>query len=69
MSLQDKIESDEGWLSVNEDLNKVKMILTNPNNIKMHISADLDVLCEIKPDASSILGNILPANVKCSNKS
>lgn len=68
-SLQNKIESDEGWTSVNEDLNKVKSILTNPNNLKMHMSADLDALCKMKPDASSVLEKLLPPTVKRSDKS
>jgi len=69
-NLQSKIESDEGWLSVSEDLNNMKTILTNPNNIKMHISADLEKLYEVKPDASSILEQLLPMNTdaKSSNK-
>jgi len=67
-NLQNKIESDEGWSSVTDDLNNVKMILANPNSIKMHLSADLDVLCEMKPDASSLLEQLLPPNVKQSEK-
>lgn len=35
----------------------------------MHISADFDALCKIKPDASSVLEKILPPNVECANKS
>lgn len=60
--------SDEGWASVNDDINKVKIVLTNPNNIKMHVAADLDKLCEINPDASSMLKQILPNGVKSSDK-
>lgn len=67
-NLQNKIESDEGWASVTDDLNNVKMILANPNSIKMHLSADLDRLCEIKPNASSLLEKLLPPNVECSEK-
>jgi len=68
-NLQNKIESDEGWSSVTDDLNNVKMILANPDSIKMHLSADLDKLCEIKPDASALLEKLLPSNVKNSAKS
>lgn len=68
-NLQNKIESDEGWTSVTDDLNNVKMILANPNSIKMHLSADLDRLCEIKPNGSSLLEKLLPPNVECSEKS
>lgn len=67
-NLQKKIESDEGWSSVTDDLNSVKMMLANPDNIKMHLSADLDVLCQIKPDASSLLEQLLPPNIKHSEK-
>uniref|UniRef100_A0A2S2PA73 Presequence protease, mitochondrial n=1 Tax=Schizaphis graminum TaxID=13262 RepID=A0A2S2PA73_SCHGA len=67
-NLQNKIESDEGWSSVTDDLNNVKMILANPDSIKMHLSADLDKLCEIKPDASALLEKLLPPNVKYSAK-
>lgn len=67
-NLQKKIESDEGWSSINDDLNKVKMILANPESIKMHLSANLDVLCEIQPDASSLLEQLIPSNIKRSVK-
>jgi len=67
-NLQSIIESDEGWLTINDDLISMKSILTHPDNIKLHIAADLDNLCKIKPDASSILEQLLPSNVECSNK-
>jgi len=44
------------------------MILANPNSIKMHLSADLDVLCEIQPNASSLLEQLIPSNIKQSEK-
>jgi len=62
--LQNKIESDEGWSSINDDLNDVKTFLTNPDSIKMHVSADLDVLCEIQPDIPSVLERLMPPNIK-----
>lgn len=66
LSLHKKIKSDEGWASVKEEINNVKSILTNPNNLKMHISADLNVLCEIQPNASFILEtSLLPPNIEC----
>lgn len=34
----------------------------------MHIAADLDALCEIKPEASSLLEEIIPSNIKISDK-
>lgn len=34
----------------------------------MHIAADLEKLCDIKPDASSLLKELLPVDVKCSDK-
>lgn len=40
------------------------MILANPDSIKMHLSADLDVLCEVQPDASSLLEQLILPNVK-----
>lgn len=68
-NLQCKIESDEGWLSVNKDLIDMKTILTNPNNLKMHVAADLNELLKIKPDAPSLLEQLLPPNIKSSDKS
>jgi len=62
------MESDEGWSSINNDLNNVKMILADPDNIKIHLSADLDVLCEIQPDASLLFERLIPPNVKRSEK-
>lgn len=67
-SLLNKIETDEGWSSINDDLNKMKAILTNPNNIKLHLAANLDALCELVPDASSILEQLLPADKISSDK-
>lgn len=61
-----KIESDEGWSAVNKDLNEIKMILANPSNIKVHISGNLDTLCETQPNASSLLKELVPTNVKSS---
>lgn len=34
----------------------------------MHVAADLEMLCTIKPDASSLLKELLPKDVKCSDK-
>jgi len=34
----------------------------------MHLSADLDVLCETQPDASSLLEQLIPSNIKRSVK-
>jgi len=62
--LQNKIESDEGWSSIIDDLNDVKTFLTNPDRIKMHVSADLDVLCENQPDIPSVLEQLMPPNIK-----
>lgn len=62
------MKSDDGWDIVSNDLNKVKTILTNPENLKMHLAADLDALCEIKPDASSLLEKIVPPGVQYSKK-
>lgn len=67
--LQSKIETDDGWLSVNKDLIDMKNILTNSNNIKMHVAADLNELLKIKPEAPSLLEQLLPTNVKSSDKS
>ncbi|XP_025203253.1 uncharacterized protein C05D11.1-like isoform X2 [Melanaphis sacchari] len=67
-NLQNKIESEEGWSSVTDDLNSVKMILANPDNIKLHLSADLQILCELKHNASSLLEKLLPPNVEHSKK-
>lgn len=44
------------------------MILSDPNNIKMHLAADLDVLCELNPKASSVLETLIPTNVKSADK-
>jgi len=62
--LQNKIETDEGWSSINDDLNDVKKFLSNPDSIKMHVSADLDVLCEIQSDIPSIMEQLIPSNLK-----
>ncbi|XP_050435416.1 uncharacterized protein C05D11.1-like isoform X2 [Adelges cooleyi] len=59
--LQEKIETEEGWLSVTEDLSALKLALANPDNIKLHISANLNRLCEIKPRASAMLKRIIPS--------
>lgn len=66
--LLDKIEMNDGWDSMNEDLNNLKLLLTNSNNLKMHISTDIDVLCVIKPDALSTLDKLLPPDINRSDK-
>ncbi|XP_050536251.1 uncharacterized protein C05D11.1-like [Daktulosphaira vitifoliae] len=63
-SLQKTIETEEGWKVVNEDLNKLKLFLANTNNIKLHISGNLDKLCNIIPEASVALQKIIPDNSK-----
>ncbi|XP_050536252.1 uncharacterized protein C05D11.1-like [Daktulosphaira vitifoliae] len=63
-SLQKKIETEAGWEVVEEDLNKLKLFLANPDNIKLHISGDLDKLCDIIPEASVALQKIIPDNSK-----
>lgn len=49
-------------------MDKIKSLLTNPENIKMHIAANLDALCEIKPEAPSLLEKIIPTELQCSKK-
>lgn len=34
----------------------------------MHVAANLDALCEVKPEASSLLEKIVPPDVQCSKK-
>ncbi|XP_050536250.1 uncharacterized protein C05D11.1-like isoform X2 [Daktulosphaira vitifoliae] len=65
-SLQKTIESEEGWKVVNEDLNKLKLFLANPDNIKLHITGNIDKLCDIIPEASAALQKIIPDNLKAS---
>ncbi|XP_050537014.1 uncharacterized protein C05D11.1-like isoform X2 [Daktulosphaira vitifoliae] len=63
-SLQKAIETEKGWEIVYEDLNKLKLFLANPNNIKLHITGNIDKLCDIIPEASAALQNIIPDNLK-----
>ncbi|XP_050528273.1 uncharacterized protein C05D11.1-like [Daktulosphaira vitifoliae] len=65
-SLQKTIETEEGWQVVNEDLNKLKLFLANPDMIKLHITGNLDKLCVIIPEASVTLQKIIPDNSKTS---
>lgn len=67
-NLQIAIESDKGWSIVNEDLNKVKSILADPCNIKVHLSANLDSLCELQPTAPSMLKQLIPSDAKSAEK-
>lgn len=66
-SLYNEIQSDKGWESVKKDLNDLRSILTNPNNLKMHMSADLYMLYKIEPNAMYMLEQILPRHVIWSN--
>ncbi|XP_050532841.1 uncharacterized protein C05D11.1-like [Daktulosphaira vitifoliae] len=63
-SLQKTIESEEGWKVVNEDLNKLKLFLANPDNIKVHITGNIDKLFDINPEAFAALQKIIPDNLK-----
>ncbi|XP_050536248.1 uncharacterized protein C05D11.1-like [Daktulosphaira vitifoliae] len=65
-SLQKTIKTEEGWKVVNEDLNKLKLFLANPDNIKLHITGNIDKLCDIIPEASAALQQIIPDNLKAS---
>ncbi|VVC45099.1 Peptidase M16, C-terminal,Metalloenzyme, LuxS/M16 peptidase-like,Peptidase M16, N-terminal [Cinara cedri] len=67
--LQKQIETDEGFNEILQDLNTVKKMFIEPNNIKMHLAADIDNLCKIKPDAPSLLTKLFPADVKRTKKS
>ncbi|XP_050535489.1 uncharacterized protein C05D11.1-like isoform X4 [Daktulosphaira vitifoliae] len=63
-SLQKAIETEKGWKIVYEDFNKLKLFLANPDNIKLHITGNIDKLCDIIPEASAALQNIIPDNLK-----
>ncbi|XP_050537012.1 uncharacterized protein LOC126903090 isoform X2 [Daktulosphaira vitifoliae] len=63
-SLQNAIETEKGWEIVYEDLIKLKLFLANPDNIKLHITGNIDKLCDIIPEASAALQNIIPDNLK-----
>lgn len=63
--LMGKLDSD----SVYDDINKLLLFLRNPDHLKMHMATDLNVLCDIKPDALSILEMIVPPNIRSSKES
>lgn len=63
------IGTDEGAQAIIQDLEKVKQMVMQPNNIKMHLAADVGNLCEIIPDAPSMVTKLLPPGVKRTNNS
>ncbi|XP_050540397.1 uncharacterized protein C05D11.1-like [Daktulosphaira vitifoliae] len=62
--LQNVIKTDKGWKFIYENLNKLKSFLANPDNIKLHITGNIDKLCDIIPEASAALQKIIPDNLK-----
>ncbi|XP_050535492.1 uncharacterized protein C05D11.1-like isoform X7 [Daktulosphaira vitifoliae] len=62
--LQNVIKTDKGWKFVYENLNKLKSFLANPDNIKLHITGNIDKLCDIIPGASAALQKIIPDILK-----
>lgn len=68
-NLQTVVSTDEGAQLVIQDLEEVKQIFMDPNNIKMHLAADIENLCKIFPDASSMMTKLLPPGFKRTNNS
>ena len=65
-SLIEKLGTEDGSKAVTSDLEKVRQIITSPNNVVLHLAANLeDLPIHVKPDDPvTILSELLPSDVK-----
>lgn len=65
-TIVEKLGTEEGSKAVISDLEKVRQIITSPNNVVLHLAANLENLPDhVKPDDPvAILSELLPSGVK-----